>query len=742
MFNVNKIKMKYNIFLLLLFSFTQLYAQRIELPSEHIFIFSDKPAYKQGDTIQLYGHLLAADRQYARYSNYIYVELFNKKDSVLVRHKTRCQEDGSFSLPIETDYNYPNAIYYVRAYTRLMQNFNPESFPVIELPVGLELFLPHKNVPGVKCFFFPEGGQWVNGDIQNMTVYLTDGQGTPLQTPFCITNHVDTLIQSTSLPSGLQTIRIYPREGDSFRLLVSYEDEYFSFPLPERADSYTLQTAINRNRISYKVISDEKKIDKERLFVFHPNKGMEEIQLTENQRSGLLSVSEEENGLYVFWLTDESAAIIAQTVLRKEGEKPEVVLKKKSYSSGEILELSTTNLEDTLRMYHRIVKRGQIAPLGDLLSELESELLSPVPFPRQYSAGEKGQTMQDMEAWLRTTRFIRFEPAHIVNKELVYRFQPEIENQFTGLVTRKSGKLLRKGSVVAYNANTHQVNTGEIDVDGRYMISVTDFAEGNRFFLQAHPEKGSTDFYEYIPDNDTFPPVLNRLHLNFSDQKYAEASVTYQDSTGFAYQVDEFGNRDYIMPEITVKARIKQDKHVSSERFYQTDYMDEEIIQKRNLVRLEDIFVDMPGVNYFIVEEEEGGRKGGTPKLTTMRGSSTLGGSSLVVLLDGIQMDLSEVLSVPVEHIASVELLKPWQTNAVTFGAINGALAITTKKRKQEGNIASKGFYYYPLGLTQGEEYVNKTIQVPTVSGPYDLLIDIVTKQNEVHSFRLPFEVR
>lgn len=73
------------ILLLTLSSPALLEAQPIELPNERIFLYADKPACKQGDTLQVHGQLLTSDKQFGRYSNYIFVELFNGKDSVLVR---------------------------------------------------------------------------------------------------------------------------------------------------------------------------------------------------------------------------------------------------------------------------------------------------------------------------------------------------------------------------------------------------------------------------------------------------------------------------------------------------------------------------------------------------------------------------------------------------------------------------------------------------------------------------------
>lgn len=737
--------MKYYLTLLLmLFSCFLLDAQRIELSNERIFLFTDKPACKQGDTIHVYGQLLASDRQHIRYSNYVYVELYDKKDSVLRRSKTKCKADGSFSVPFQADYDWPNAVYYLRGYTRLMQNFSPESFPQIELPVGMELFVPEENVPGVKCFFFPEGGQWVNGEVQNMTVYLTDSHRVSLEVPFCIINHTDTVINTRSLSSGLQTIRILPKEDDKFMLRVNYEGEEYIFPLPERKRGHTLQSVMNRNRISYKVLSDGERITKERLFVFRPVNGLEEIKLTGRQNAGILNLSADESGLFVLFLTDGSANIIAQTAHWKSNERPSVTLEKKEYLPSEKIDLQIDPQMDSLLMYHRVVKRRQLAKPAALQTDLESELFSPVPFPRNYWTKGSDEVVQDVEAWLRSARFIRFNPANIVDKGFHYRYQPETVNMFAGKVTHKSGKPLKGGSIVAYNSVTNQVDGGDVTPDGRYTIPVTDFEDGNYFFLQAHPAKGTADFYEYIPDNDTFPAVVSRQQYHHSDRKYAEVNVSYQDSSGFIYQVDEFGNRDYIMPEITVKARIKQDKYISTEKFYKVGYLDEEELGKRNYTLVEDIFTDLPHVSFSwdIVTDEFGSTKK-IPRLATQRGPSSLGGGELVILLDGLRIPLEEVLyMLTPRDIASVEVIKPWQTNALTFGALHGAIAIKTRKGRRSADIASKGFYYYPQGLVQGREYSEKAVYAPSASGVYDLLIDMVTQEGTVHSYRFPFTVR
>lgn len=136
------------------------------------------------------------------------------------------------------------------------------------------------------------------------------------------------------------------------------------------------------------------------------------------------------------------------------------------------------------------------------------------------------------------------------------------------------------------------------------------------------------------------------------------------------------------MPEITVKARSRQDKFVSTEKFYNVTYLDEEELDIRNYVDMENVFMDMPGVSFFwfTVKDEQGMDKR-MPRLISSRGFSTLKGGDLVILLDGQRIPLEEVVNLlSVRDVLSVELLKPWQTNAVTFGAVNGAVLVTTKK--------------------------------------------------------------
>ena len=59
-------------------------------------------------------------------------------------------------------------IYYLRAYTQLMQNFSPKAFPVVPLQIGKKAEQPEWNATSVHCRFYPEGGTLVEGKTQRV----------------------------------------------------------------------------------------------------------------------------------------------------------------------------------------------------------------------------------------------------------------------------------------------------------------------------------------------------------------------------------------------------------------------------------------------------------------------------------------------------------------------------------------------------------------------------------------------
>jgi hypothetical protein len=97
-------------------------------PQEKIYIQTDKPYYITGEKIFYRAFLLDAfSHRPSTLSRYVYVELINPMDSVVLRQMLR-PENGLFHNALTLPQNIPQGYYRIRAYTRFMENAGEEYF--------------------------------------------------------------------------------------------------------------------------------------------------------------------------------------------------------------------------------------------------------------------------------------------------------------------------------------------------------------------------------------------------------------------------------------------------------------------------------------------------------------------------------------------------------------------------------------------------------------------------------------
>ena len=327
-------------------------------------------------------------------------------------------------------------------------------------------------------------------------------------------------------------------------------------------------------------------------------------------------------------------------------------------------------------------------------------------------------------------------------KTQAYRYIPETNLTFSGKVAFRNDRPLADGTLVAYHTEKDFVYDVPTDKNGRFLMAVDDFMEGESFYLQAQTAKGALDFYQYQVDSDTFPAVENISRYRLLEQRY---SVHTDWESNLKELSVENGNRHYLMPGVEVKARLKTDPPKPTNQFYKTNLVDREEIEGHAYQTLYEILRSMPGITV----TSDG-------SITSTRGASTLGGGGLIILMDGARiyssgssddagdhgsqflMNLMQMSSFEIE---SVELLRPWQTNAYVSGAIGGALYIKTRNVSKKREVKSKGVYYTPLGLFPlSNQPLKATSWVAEKTGRYRLIIDVVSAK-EVCSYIYPFTV-
>ena len=205
------------------------------LPIEKVFLSSDRLDYNDGDSILLEGKVMTGDTLVTPYSRYVYVELFNDKDSLICRQKLVCETNGDFISQMQMDFGLQKGYYYLRAYTKLMQNFPGETYPIFPIRIGLSNKQPEVGEKNdLFCKFFPEGGHLGIDEAQNVAIHLYNQNRHPVETSYVIVNaEGDTIQRQKTTPGGWQTVSFIPQKGMNYYLITQYEGENYNFLLPE-----------------------------------------------------------------------------------------------------------------------------------------------------------------------------------------------------------------------------------------------------------------------------------------------------------------------------------------------------------------------------------------------------------------------------------------------------------------------------------------------------------------------------
>lgn len=107
-----------------------------KIPQEKAYLQTDKPYYSASENIWFTGYVVnATTLQPNTLSNFLYVELVDKSDSVLSRVKIK-RDSLSFSGCIKLDAEIPSGYYALRAYTSWMQNTGTDFFFSKHLYIG------------------------------------------------------------------------------------------------------------------------------------------------------------------------------------------------------------------------------------------------------------------------------------------------------------------------------------------------------------------------------------------------------------------------------------------------------------------------------------------------------------------------------------------------------------------------------------------------------------------------------
>ena len=725
--------------------------------SEQVALSPRQASCLPGDSVIVQGQVtcLAANR-ILPFSNYVYVELISPGDSVLVRQKVSCKDSGAFVTALPVDPLEGFGIYYIRAYTTLMRNFSPESFAVEPLLVGKAFpDYDRTTAEGMKCTIVPNGGHLCSGTLQNVTIRLSNYLDDPIsdvELKLVSESGEEINAQRTSA-SGLAVMSFIPQPGMRYNIRFEYERVKQEFAVPESTEGApVVEGMVRGTQVAFTIKGVAGDISKLQLYAYDRQNGISRITLDRSAGSFRLANAPQ---VITLFLTDENMKVISEytAIARPEAlmplELPQVA------SVGKPVKLPEVS-EGTTMIARLVPEKARWVDHAESQLLYLSDFRSPLPFPERYYTLDERERNGELKAWLGTATFKRFDIGEAVARDSsIYSYMPESVMYFTGKVETPSRKPFAKGMLIAYNTETNMVYNADLNEKGEFVIAVDDFSDGTEFFLQAVDEKGKPKaMYIKMPD-ETYPALVISQRKTLGKNKYAKSEVSY-----------EGGNWDkQELPEVVVKARTKYDNLHSTDRFYGHSFKSREVIQERGFRNLYDILKDIPGLIVVraqkkIDDEDDDDRGGRDPgKVSNMvtvggrayeikqdtyvteyaiyptRGMSTLGGGNQVVmLLDGARTPepLTSLMEITADEIESVEYLRPWQALAYTYGAIAGAVNITTRKglnnQKKEKSL---GTMYSPLGLATAAEPEAPIAEKP---GKYRLIVDLISASG-IHSY-------
>lgn len=691
------------------------------LPSEKLFFISDKVSYEQGDSVLIEGRIMRSDNDsiYLPYGKYVYVELANKNDSVLIRQKLVCDPIGNFvtSLPIES-YWTPGE-YYLRAYTKVMTNFSYETLPIHLIRIG-ELNMPLNEGKELYCEFYPEGGHLVHDYPQNIGIKIKDEYGNPLQLDYRLLAYPnDTLYTQSTTPNGWQIMRFAPQTGKEYYIETNHRGKLYKFMLPIPSQTPTIQLINHKNNLVCRVLGTNETSKMRKIYVYHQAIGL--LEYPDTQKEIIMYTNQLKSGLVTVFLC-ENNEIIAQTSQWIDQYVPtNSLIDKQIYHIGEPITINwLKDLNKESSVFIRIVPKQEKRYItqAEAMFNFECELHSNEFFPRHEVEKE------DLEGWLYSASFKRFNLLEILEKGFSYNTKAEHSMVIQGHASTPHGGKIKKGNIVIYRKSDGKVFDGNINENGYFNVPIEDFEEKDTFFIQAYNAKGKADFYTYDFHNDTLPSMLNwKFNINTSTNSPNQASL---------WGVEKVNQ----LPEIIVKAHVQTEEIKPTKEFYMSRYISEEVMDRKNFRDFEHMISYFFAYMYFR-EKYDSEEAGEDYELLSRRGSSTISGNSRIeILLDGVRITAKEARNISMQTLSTAEYLTPIEALSIALKPLNGALVLTTKKYK-ETVVQSKGIIYtHPLGLSNLNRNKKKTpISAPKKEGEYTIYIDLLSPQYGIRSY-------
>jgi len=690
---------------------------------EKVYILTDKSQYAAGDQIWFKSFVFDGYNR-SELSTTLFVELYDA-DKKLIDWKTVLLTNGEGSGDFKLKEDLPEQVYFVRAYTPYMTNFN-EDFQIVKtIPVynpNSTKTLEISKSSDWSAKAFPEGGTFINGMPTKFAVRLSGNISLPESWSGKV---IDTqnpnvpVTTFTSFDKNIASFTITPAAGKKYQAIIQDNaGKKQTIDLPEVASNgVSLQISSSKDGIKYslKGINLKQQLQNYKIVGTINNHLAYRANINQliNEASSLIptKISNGANGILQLAIFDEQDNVVAKRLCFIKPndlkiDKADIIGKslKTTPRSFNSIDLSP---ESYFKNYTVLVSEddGNKTPEEEnILSSLwlTGDFTSKIDSPAQYFSGNSNS--EALDALLISESWQRFDWNLVLSGSA-----PSIKNNSQKFLSYrvkplKNNAMLKDTNVtlaLKLGKNEPSINLFKTDQNGYVYLNNLSFDEplSVSVFVNAEKEKESSTENLFVtveplvlptPFKGNFPTTKYRLVTAAGSRKLAP---TISRAINTQKNIKKTENVDVQIEEVKLVGKKKDpkeelDKQLSTGMFSSINSTIFDFVNEDQHV----------GGSNNIFDWLQGRAAG----LTFQRDNSGVNvpyirGSQAKLYLDEVQTDPSMIASLPVTNIAMVKIIKG-------AGLIGDAVLIYTMKgnMKSKSNDSEKATQNNNLAIVKG----------------------------------------
>ncbi|MEZ4905158.1 MAG: TonB-dependent receptor plug domain-containing protein [Spirosomataceae bacterium] len=676
-------------------------------PQEKAYLHLDRPYYSVGETIWFKAYLTDGSNHVAdSVSRVLYVDLINKQESKVVLLKKIALSGGLGQGELLLGDSLQAGEYQVRAYTNWMRNFSDDFFFRCDIRV-LRADKQTTNLPpnadDIDVQFMPEGGNLI-ADVEGRVAFKAVnalGKGTTI-TGAVINQANDTLTGFSSGHLGMGYFSFKPESGQQYRIEVRKPNgQFIKYPLPPvLTEGFALMVDNLSNKDNVRVIVRHNKSATQGEFaILAHTRG--EIALTVKapiaKRTVLFNIprSSLKEGITHITLLDEKGKPVAERLVfldKTPAIDLQITTNKTTYQPREKVELELIakdadgkplqgNFSLAVTDAGQVIDKEAYALNIRSYLLLTSDLKGIIEQPSYYFDKKNINTAPHLDVLMMTQGWRRF----LWNDVLKESFEepPFFIEQgitFSGKVLRPNKKApgkIKLTYMLVQKDSSRSVLMGESTENGDYMAYGLDIRDTTNLLVQAVNERGNRNFVVSI---DPFQPAKVTITkapynpLEFDANELAEYLKRTQEYLDIERKIRT--SREKMLQEVVIKAkRDDPEKKDTRRMMYGTpsNTVKFDAMNTAGALTIFDVIQGrVPGVQV---------SGSGMDRSVQIRGAANFSGAiEPLFVLDGMTVDKSAIMTVSVNDVEAVDILKG--PTAAIYGSRGGGgvIAVLTKR--------------------------------------------------------------